>query len=483
MSDIRSLWNERLKRVVQHGISARTFAAFNTNVDVIVHLNDNTVGQLLADADISLERVRARAADTMERITNQEDFFTVLRDRLIAGKSFHITVENLELLDWLDKHFQNEKESMGGQAGIIANQMAELGAPAMVYTPVNSSKQARLFHPAVHIPVITPEGELSIVPAAQAGRNDTATKINWILEYGKGLTFHFGDETIVTPRANRIILATRPKEAVMGFPPALRPYLGELAKQMDVAFMAGYHYAGYTLPDGRSFEEYMADSVADLRSLRVGNPELRIHLEYVPMQQVELEREMLSRIVREMSSFGINENEIRRVLREFGFEEQAHNIEQAESAYTLYQGALALVGELDLDRIQVHNLGYYVLILRKPYPLPPTEVRDACLYASCVNALKARDGGYVKGERVLEAAEIPLSDIGLNNLETLARDLRLTGKSAERFLQEGCLEQDDHILVVVPAHVVPNPVSTVGMGDTISSSSYARELQPLVVNK
>ncbi|MGE5483254.1 MAG: hypothetical protein ACM3VX_10210 [Bacteroidota bacterium] len=107
MSDIRSLWNERLKRVVQHGIRARTFAAFNTNVDVIVHLNDNTVGQLLADADISLERVRARAADTIERITNQEDFFTVLRDRLIAGKSFHITVENLELLDWLDKHFQN----------------------------------------------------------------------------------------------------------------------------------------------------------------------------------------------------------------------------------------------------------------------------------------------------------------------------------------------------------------------------------------
>ena len=33
------------------------------------------------------------------------------------------------------------------------------------------------------------------------------------------------------------------------------------------------------------------------------------------------------------------------------------------------------------------------------------------------------------------------------------------------------MEWDDHYLLLVPAHVVPDPVSTVGMGDTISSSA------------
>ena len=38
------------------------------------------------------------------------------------------------------------------------------------------------------------------------------------------------------------------------------------------------------------------------------------------------------------------------------------------------------------------------------------------------------------------------------------------------------MEADDHVMVLVPAHVVPNPVSTVGMGDTISSSTFAAEV-------
>ncbi|HHV54236.1 MAG TPA: hypothetical protein GXX55_02115 [Firmicutes bacterium] len=481
MSDFRTAWHERLKKVVQQGIRARTFAAFNANVDVIVHLDDGVVQRLLRDSGVSLSRVRARSAEALERIVNPEDFFTVLRDRLIAGKSFHITVDSSDLFTWLDDHFQNEKETMGGQAGIIANQMAELGAPALVYTPVLSPKQARLFHPDVRTPVISDTGELELVPAAAAARAGIGTKINWILEYGKGLVFHFGEETVTTPRANRVILASRPREAVMGFPPQLRPFLTDLAACMDVAFMAGYHYASHELPDGRSFAEYLADSVADLRALKAGNPQLRIHLEYVPMQDPELERKMLLGVGREISSFGINENEIRRVLREFGYEEEARRVEEAESAYTLYRGALALAGELGLDRIQVHNLGYYVLVLRKPYPVPAEEVRNACLYGSCVNALKARDGGYVRGDCVYQAAEIPLSDIGFTNLETLARDLGLSGQAQEAFLAQGILEEEDHILVAVPAHVVPNPVSTVGMGDTISSSSYARELQPLPV--
>jgi ADP-dependent phosphofructokinase/glucokinase len=45
----------------------------------------------------------------------------------------------------------------------------------------------------------------------------------------------------------------------------------------------------------------------------------------------------------------------------------------------------------------------------------------------------------------------------------------------EEFLETGIYEGEDHYLLVVPAHVIPNPVSTVGMGDTISSTSFALE--------
>ncbi len=45
----------------------------------------------------------------------------------------------------------------------------------------------------------------------------------------------------------------------------------------------------------------------------------------------------------------------------------------------------------------------------------------------------------------------------------------------EDFETEGILEMDDHYVLIVPAHVVAEPRSTVGMGDTISSSSFSYE--------
>ena len=104
------------------------------------------------------------------------------------------------------------------------------------------------------------------------------------------------------------------------------------------------------------------------------------------------------------------------MLREFGFEAEMEEIETHERAYSLYQGALRLFRRLELDRIHVHNLGYYVMVLRKPYPVTPEEVRQACLYASSVNAMKAKYGGYVTREQLEEAAEMRLSDIGFEQL-------------------------------------------------------------------
>ncbi|MBE3582541.1 MAG: hypothetical protein IMX01_00285 [Limnochordaceae bacterium] len=477
MEELRELWRRRLDQVTSRAITARTFAAFNTNVDIVVHVNDATVARLLQAAGIDPRQLPERSIADVEKIVSPEDLFVVLRDRLRTGKSFHITVSNPDLLRWLDRHFSEEEECMGGQAGIIANQMAELGATSAVYTPVLSPQQARLFHPQVISPSVRGGAGLCWCPAREAADPQTPTKINWILEYAKGLTIHFGDETIVTPRANRVILATRPKEAIMGFPPVLRPFLPQLGQQLDVAFLAGYHYATDPMPDGRSLDAYLADSVHDLRALKSSNPQLRLHLEYVPMADEEREKRVLTAILAEMSSFGINENEIRQVLREFGFADQAHAIEQAESAYTLYLGGLELLRALHLQRIQIHNLGYYVLILRRPYPIEPEAVREACLFASCVNALKARYGGYVHRDQLPEAAGWALSDTGFKNLELIGKDLGLTGQALDQFLAEGILAREDHVLLAVPAHIIPNPVSTVGMGDTISSSSYACEQQ------
>lgn len=468
---MEKIWQQRVENAVNKNIQSSIFAGFNTNVDAVVHCSGSNIASLLSDPDVSLNAVNRLSVDTIETITTKNEFVAVLKDALGKGKSCYIILENLDLLDWLDQVFADRQELMGGQAGIIANQMAALKAKCLVYTSLLSKKQASMFFPEILYPVF--DEELKLVPVHEAYRPDDELKINWIFEYAKGIEFDFGGEKVLTPRANRVILATRPPGVVMGFTGDIHEHLPELGSKIDVAFMAGYHYCP---TEEKAMQEYLTDCIEGLRKLKQNNSNLHLHFEYVPMKDQEAEKKMLTAVAQEIQSFGINENEIKRVLAGFGFQKEADEIEKDERAFSLYEGALRIMETLGFERIQVHNLGYYVLVLKKPYPVALDQVRASCLYASAVNAIKAKYGGYVKAEQVKEAASFGLSTIGIEQIKGFEAEMKRKGIVVpDNFLEEGIIEYDNHYLMIVPAHVVPNPISTVGMGDTISSSSYACE--------
>lgn len=468
---MQTVWQNRVKAAVQHKITTNTLAAFNTNVDVVVHLSQRILEPLLANPRIDLQEVERLVGTTISAVQNENEFLAVLVQALQEGKSVHIVLKDLTMLSWLEEVFLERKESMGGQAGIIANQMAALGAHSLVYTSLLSPKQAAMFFPEVEFPVV--RNGLSIVPVQEASRPGDGVKENWIFEYAKDVRFTVGGKEIITPRANRVILATRPEGVKMGFDPELEPFLSELGQAVDVAFLAGFHYAP---SEETELAAYLESSMASVRKLKEQNPDLSLHFEYVPMNVDAAERAMLKAVGSEIQSFGINENEIKRVLRIFGYEQERTAIEENECSYTLFDGTVRIMEELGFERIQLHNLGYYVVLIRKPFRSSLEQVREACLYASSVNAMKAKYGGYVKHEQLVEAGEIDLSGIGFKQLEVFAEEMKRRGVDVpSNFLEEGILEFADYAVLIVPAHVIPNPVSTVGMGDTISSSAFAYE--------
>lgn len=393
----------------------------------------------------------------------------VVKTQLAAGKSCYTVVEG-DLLKWITDVFTDAKQSMGGQAGIIANQMAALGATSVAYTRLLTPLQANMFDSRVLVPTVAND-TLHLIPVREAARPDDHVKVNWIFEYAKGVQFQFGEHTVTTPRANRIISATRPKGTIMAFEPALDNKLAELGEHFDTAFMAGYHYATPTDNGDRDFPSYLAYTKHSLRELRKKNTNLLIHYEYVPVKYECLEADLLRGIGEVSNSFGINENEIKRALRTLGRGDLADTIDREEQAFTLYQGGLALLHELQVERVHVHNLGYYVIVLRKPYGVSVHDVVTASLYASAVNAMKAKYGNFPGTDLLPEAGEMMLSDIGYNQVDLFTEYAKGTGRQ----IAEGIWDFADHYVLVVPAHVVPNPISTVGMGDTISSSSYAME--------
>ena len=479
---MKETWQERLRQVVVRRPQGRTFAAFNLNVDVVARVTQEAVRRLASDEHgIDWKRVAATDVESLRAVRSREDFLAVLRRGFREGKSALLVREDEALVDWWRGVFTERVESMGGQAGIIANQMAALGAASVVYSPLLSPRQASFFLDGVTWPVVE-DGRVRYVPAVSAGRPADMTREPWVFEYGKGERFAFPDETFVTPRANRAIITTGVQGPERRFHADVHGGLAALGADLDVGFLAGYHQCGERPDDPQAVMAYIEQSCADLALLASRNPRLKLHVEYVPAKARELEAAIYRRLGQAIHSFGINEAEIRALLRRFGYEQIASELEERERAYLLYQGGLALLRELGVERVHVHNLGYYVVILRKPYGRSAAHVRDACVYASAVNARKAQVGGFVAAADLALVRDLPFSDVGFEQLQAFAAEIRqappagVSAEAIERFPAEGILEADDHWVIVTPSHIVPNPVGTVGMGDTISSSAYFFEV-------
>ena len=88
-------------------------------------------------------------------------------------------------------------------------------------------------------------GRVEYAVAKEAGRPGDLTREPWVFEFVKGETFHFPDETITTPRANRAIITMADPRPEAAFSLRYLPgFLAELGADLDVAFLAGYHQCG-----------------------------------------------------------------------------------------------------------------------------------------------------------------------------------------------------------------------------------------------
>lgn len=485
---MNEIWQNHLRRAASSRPEGSTLAAFNINVDVVASVTPENIEAMVHHTpDMNWDEVAKIDATDLRSLNTKEEFAAVLRFGFSTGKSALLVRDHEDFLPWWQQLFPKRAESMGGQAGIIANQMAALGARSIVYSPMLSPKQAAFCLPEVLWPVVDEkdrleEGNLRFVQAQKAGRPGDLTREPWVFEFRKEETFHFPDGPITTPRANRAIITTGIQGPERRFHNDIHSALPELGAQIDVAFMAGYHQCGDHPEDPEAVRAYIDRSISDLAALRSKNPAMKVHVEYVPAKVREMERELYEKLSQQIDSFGINETETRAVLRRFGHDDLASQLEEKESAYLLYKAGAAFLRDLNVERVHIHNLGYYVVVLAKPYGKTAREVRDACLFASAVNVRKAMAGGYVMIEDVPKAAELPLSDIGFNQLEAFAAQAfgDTDSEEARLFMAEGIFETPDHTVIVTPAHVAPNPVVTVGMGDTISSSSYLYEVCPKI---
>ncbi|WP_297503322.1 ADP-dependent glucokinase/phosphofructokinase, partial [Thermococcus sp.] len=113
-------------------------------------------------------------------------------------------------------------------------------------------------------------------------------------------------------------------------------------------------------------------------------------------------------------------------------------------------------------RIHFHTYGYYLALT----DYRGEFVRNALLFAALAAAAKAKLGEINSIDDVVKAMDVPVNEKIKPIEEVLSKVYGM---------EDGITELNGYQLTFVPTKIVEKPRSTVGIGDTISSSAFMGE--------
>jgi ADP-dependent phosphofructokinase/glucokinase len=436
------------------------YTAYNTNVDAIVYLNGDIVQRLIDE--FGAGAVRRRIDEYPREIDEPLDFVARLVHALKTGKPMAVPLVNEELHRWFDDHFDYDVERMGGQAGIIANLLASLDFKrVIVYTPHLARRQAELFvsRPNLLYPVVE-DGKLTFKHPREAYRENDPIKVNRIFEFRAGTRFKLGNETITVPFSGRFIVSARFESIRIYTEEALKPFLPEIGEGVDGAILSGYQGIKLRYSDGKDANHYLRKAKEDVMLLK-RRKDVKVHLEFASIQNRDLRKKVIYNLFPLVDSVGMDESEIAYVLNALGYPRLSERIFTYNRIEDSVLGGKIILDEMNLEILQIHTIYYLMYITSKDNPLSEEELRKSLEVGTTLAAARASLGEIRSPEDYRVGLNVPFNERG--------EYVKLRFEEAKRRTRE-------YKVVIIPTRLVKKPVSTVGLGDTISAGAFTSYL-------
>jgi ADP-dependent phosphofructokinase/glucokinase len=344
---------------------------------------------------------------------------------------------------------------IGGQVATVARLLSNFGAARVLVHPDRFNWElASMYHnTSAQVPLRLATGVE--YPPAEEFYWECAPEVHYILEYPKGLAFGNGP----APRANRLIAAPQTR---IQFHPEWERALPEAGREADLFFLAGLNHMG------EEFEESFRRVREHIRSAKTKNPKLAVHLEMTSTPDLRKREAILDQIIPLLDSLSVNEAE----LADLAFLLGLPHWESVREDPGRQLEALHLLRALGVPRVNMHTLGYYLTLSAHPVE----RVRRAHIFSALVATGRALRGRSPEPQDIPHSLEVPLAEQGMAAMETLAKEMGLTGRLRSALLEDGWEREEE--LVVVPTRMVDEPRYTVGLGDTISGAAVFGEGWP-----
>ncbi len=440
-------------------------SAFNANIDAVIKVSGSMIESLIAEHNLSVDAILSPGE---RKIESSEDAIRGLVHCFSGGIAEEWLIRDRLVFEWLHTHVGYDKLQMGGQGGIVANVMAVCGVQSVyVHCAAIPKEQAGLFLDLENLKTTDHEGHLG--KAHTTHREDDIPLIHWIIEFDKGDQIRLADQVIKCPKSNRFIATYDP----LNFRLAIDPYFAhEMAKpevKLDYVVLSGFQMLQETLADGETGAERIDRAIRVINRWKECHPDAILHLEMASTQDQAMRKYLLDTLAQKVDSLGFNERELIDLLEVMGETELAEACDASTDAVHLFQGMQKLRAYTRCPRVQLHMFGLYLTLQDTDFVITAEQNRNGMQLAAVIAAAKAGTGSIHDKAVLLWAKDRAVSKQGLN--EMVALDTLLGGSGGGDFLSTGIAQIEATTVIAVPSILIDQPVTLVGMGDTISSIS------------
>jgi ADP-dependent phosphofructokinase/glucokinase len=373
-----------------------------------------------------------------EKIVSLDDLMSALLFCMQKGSGIELLIESENVAKEIEAAFQWQYR-LGGNAGIMANVLATLGARPILNAPALSFRIADMLHPLVQIPV---SGILKEPLKAVMDRE----MMHFVFQFAEGEAVNTLNEKIFAQKSDRLIATFDPLNTRLFSTPDFDAYCQEKIHDFDGALVSGFHL----VPDSIC-KEIFEKKIAQIRSWKEGHPQIFIHAEMGSFQNPEIMSYLLKQLP--VDSVGLNEDEL------------ANARKLSPGWHGTMEAVMHLREELGLTRIAVHTKDYILSVMNELIP-PEDEVRALIRGADAAAALAA--SGSINGQLPNE-----VNPAGLMAKE----EFRQAG--ATTYGRGAYLDSDGIVVSLVPSLLARQPKFTVGLGDTATAAAFYEEVHAI----
>lgn len=441
-------------------------SAFNANIDAVIKISGKKIEEI-----ISQDSFNSSALDNVATtsINSKEDALRGIIKCFSSGIAEEWLIDNVDVFHWLNDNIGYDQMQMGGQGGIVANAMAVCGVnPVYVHCASLPQDQAKLFLDLPNLLSVDKNGELK--KAFDISRTEDIPLIHWIIEFDKGDSLSYNGRTVTCPKSNRFIATYDPLNFKLAIDKPFADKFNDGKMPFEYIILSGYQMLKENLDGGLKGIDRIDESIKILSKWKENNPNHILHFEIASTQDKVIRKALLDKLATISDSVGFNERELIDLLEVIGEDELSQICNKETTSANLFKGMLKIFEYTGCPRIQLHMFGLYVTLQKKGFSISPIQNRNGMQLAAVIAAAKAGTGAINEMSGLLWAKDKEVSDVGIKELKSLSEEVtKIFGDN--KLVSEGIFTNNDVEIIAVPTIIIDNPITLVGMGDTISSIS------------